>query len=249
MARSILSTVPLVVVALAGACVENNADSGLVVVRNIAPATSCVVDPDSVLVQPAGTIEDDSVNGYVFTPLVRNDLVSAEGEPITAKSIFITGARVTIDFYDKELFTAAEQTQFDTDGLTKFLVPSSGAIEPDGGVSTFHLEIVPSELIAKIATKLATVTGDPTPSTVLDVRVQFVGTRTGSDVSSNTFRYPVEVCHGCLTSSLGLCADLSTDVMARAGGACARDQDGVIDCCTDDLGRTVCPAVPPTPMQ
>lgn len=246
MARSIVSAaLPLLV--LAGACVDNNADSGLVILRNVAPELGCTVDPGSSSVRTSGVIEDDAVGGYVFTPVVRNDLVTFDGENITAKSIFVSGARVTIDFYDPDLFTAAEQTTFDTDGLTKFVVPSSGAIDPDGGLQTFHLEIVPAELIAKIAPKLAAVTTTPIPSTVLDVRVQFFGTRAGDDVSSNTFRYPVEVCHGCLTNVLGPC-DMLPDGEPRAGGVCGPDQDGVTDCCVAADGTTlVCPAVAPTP--
>ncbi|MBL8624657.1 MAG: hypothetical protein JNK64_25335 [Myxococcales bacterium] len=245
MARSIVSAaLPLLV--LAGACVDNNADSGLVILRNVAPELGCNVDPGSSSVRTSGIIEDDAVTGYVFTPVVRNDLVTVEGENITAKSIFVSGARVTIDFYDPDLFTAAEQTTFDTDGLTKFVVPSSGAIDPDGGLQTFHLEIVPTELIAKIAPKLAAMTTDATPSTVLDVRVQFFGTRAGDDVSSNTFRYPVTVCHGCLTNVLGAC-DMLPDGEPRAGGACSPDQDGVIDCCLAADSSLVCPAIAPTP--
>ncbi len=247
MARSIVSAaLPLLV--LAGACVDNNADSGLVILRNIAPELGCAVDPTSSTVRTSGILEDDAAFGYVFTPVVRNDLVTVEGENVTAKSIFVTGARVTIDFYDPTLFTEAEQATFDTDGLTKFIVPTSGAIDPDGGVQTFHLEIVPTELLAKIAPKLAAMTTDPTPETVLDVRVQFFGTRSGDDVSSNTFRYPVTVCHDCLTNVLGPCAALPTDVEIRDGGACGPDQDGVIDCClAADLTTRVCPAVPPVP--
>lgn len=248
MARSIVSAA-LPLLALVGACVDNNADSGLVILRNVAPELGCTVDPTSSAVRTSGIIEDDAVGGYVFTPVVRNDLVTFEGENITAKSIFIGGARVTIDFSDPELFTAAEQTTFDTDGLTKFVVPSSGAIDPNGGQQTFHLEVVPTDLLALIAPKLAAMTSttDPTPSTVLMVRVQFFGTRAGSEVSSNLFSYPVEVCHGCLTNVLGPCDTLSPDLEVQAGGECNAAQDGFTDCCLAPDASLVCPAVVPTP--
>ena len=246
MARSIVSAaLPLLV--LAGACVDNNADSGLVILRNVAPGLGCIADPGSAEVRTSGIIEDDAVGGYVFTPVVRNDIVAFEGENLTAKSIFIGGARVTIDYSDPDLFTAAEQATFDTDGLTKFVVPSSGAIDPNGGMQTFHLEIVPPELLALIAPKLAAMTTDPSPSTMLDVRVQFFGTRAGSDVSSNTFRYPVQVCHGCLTNALGPCDTLAPDVEVQTGGECNPAQDGVTDCCLAADSSLVCPAVAPTP--
>jgi hypothetical protein len=114
-------------------------------------------------------------------------------------------------------------------------------------MQTFHLEIVPDELLAAIAPKLAAVTNDPSPSTLLDIRVQFVGTRAGSEVSSNSFRYPVEVCHGCLTRSLGACTALAAGVEVNTGGVCVLQQDGILDCCTDAAGASVCPAVPATP--
>lgn len=245
MARSIVSAaLPLLV--LAGACVDNNADSGLVILRNIAPELGCTVDPTSSTTRNSGVIEVDSPVGYVFTPVVRNDLVAADGENITAKSIFVTGARVEIDFLDDALFTDAEQTQFDTDGLTRFMVPSSGAIDPNGGLQSYHLEIVPTALLAKIEPKLVATTADPTPSTMLTVRVQFFGTRTGSSLSSNWFAYPVEVCLGCLTSVLGPC-DTLPEGDYLTGGACGPQQDGVTECCLAADSSLVCPAVAPTP--
>ena len=145
MARSIVSAaLPLLV--LAGACVDNNADSGLVILRNVAPELGCNVDPGSSSVRTSGIIEDDAVTGYVFTPVVRNDLVTVEGENITAKSIFVSGARVTIDFYDPDLFTAAEQTTFDTDGLTKFVVPSSGSSPTRAAALTGPMPVTESRI-------------------------------------------------------------------------------------------------------
>ncbi|MBK9036610.1 MAG: hypothetical protein IPL61_36070 [Myxococcales bacterium] len=233
--------------ALAAACVSDNADSGLVIVRNIAPEPGCVVSTSSDVFKASGRIEADSPVGYIFTPLVRNDLVTGDGENQTAKSVFISGARVTIDFYDPDLFTAAEQTTMDTAGLTKFVSPSSGAIDPDGGTATFQLEIVPTELLTAIGAKLTPTAATPDPSALLDVRVQFFGTRSGSDVSSNVFRYPVGVCVDCLTRVLGPCEGLAADGEYGTGGNCGPVQDGDLDCCTDALGGLVCPAVPATP--
>ena len=239
----ILSWLPLV--ALAGACVENNADSGMVILKNIAPEDGCAVSPESTTFRGSGTIQADSRAGYLFTPLVRNDLATVEGENTTAKTIFVTGAKMTIAFYDPDLFTAAEQTQFQTDGLTRFLVPTSGTIDPDGGQSTFHLEIVPPELLTAIRAKLTAAA----PHTGLDVSVQMQGTRSGDSLASNTFRYPVTVCLDCAVQLVGDCASLPSSGTYRAGGACNPVQDGVVDCCTDSTGGLVCPAVPATPPQ
>lgn len=232
--------------ALAAACVDNNADSGLVLLRNVAPTDGCVVSTSGEVSQASGVIDVDSRVGYVLTPLLRNDLVTVDGETTTAKMVFVNGARVTIEFYDGDLFTAAELETMTTDGVTRFVAPTSGAVEPNGGLQTYQLEVVPTELFAAIAPKLTPTAADPTPSTVLDVHVQFFGERTSGDsVSSNTFRYPVEVCKGCLTNVLGACEGLPEGEY-RAGGLCNPAQDGVTDCCTDPSGGRVCPAVPAT---
>lgn len=234
--------------ALAAACVDNNADSGLVLLRNVAPTEGCIVSTSGDVSQASGVIEVESRAGYVMTPLLRNDLVTVEGESTTSKSIFIQGAKVTIEFYDEDLFTAAEIEAMTTDGLVRFVAPTSGAIEPNGGLQTYQLEVVPTELFALIAPKLVASATDPTPSTVLDVHVQFYGERTSGDsVSSNTFRYPVEVCKGCLTNIVGACEGLPTDGEYRTGGVCNPAQDGIADCCTDAAGARVCPAVAATP--
>ena len=227
------------------ACVENNADAGFVVLRNLVPATGCVVDPTSDAFKSSGIIQSDSTSGYVFTPLVRNDLVTVEGESPTRKSIFMEGARVTISFYDTMLFSAAELTAMETAGLTKFIAPTSGAVGPDGSTATFILEVVPAELLAAIDAKLPTAGTDPTPSALLDVHVQMFGSVGGSTISSNTFRYPVEVCRDCLVSVIGACAGLDPGADYPSGGACNPVQDGQLVCCTSSTGGMVCPATAP----
>jgi hypothetical protein len=223
------------------ACVENNADSGLVILRNIAPATGCTLDAESSEFLASGVIDTASTRGYFFTPVARNDLTTTAGENETQKTIFVEGAHVTIDFFDTDLFTKDEVATFATDGLTRFAVPSSGGIDPNGGLATFGFEIVPAELIALIAPKLPAGT-----STVLRVGVQIFGTRAGSSTESNLFRYPVEVCNGCVVHDVGVCESLPADFTASPGGACNPLQDVVLDCCTPMAGGDpVCPAVMP----
>jgi hypothetical protein len=241
-------TLTIVTFALAlAACVDDNADSGLTLLRNIAPAAGCVVSPDSTDFLPSGTIQADAQRGYFFTPVARNDLAVVQGESETNKLIFIAGAHVTIDFFDPDFFTKDEQATLDADGVTRFAVPSSGAIDPDGGTATFGFEIVPTELLAMIAAKLpAPSPGDPFPSTLLNVSVQLYGTRAGSSTESNVFHYPVEVCDGCIVHDAGPCAALPDGFTASPGGACNVLQDTQLDCCTDDAGNQVCPAAAPS---
>lgn len=240
MSRPLLAlTLPL---ALA-ACVADNADSALVILRNVDPTTGCVADPSSEVARTAGTIQTNATFGYVLTPVVRNDLVTVEGESPTRKSVFLEGARVTIAFYDAELFTAAELDTLETDGLTRFMAPTSGALEPNGSTQTFQLEVVPRELLAAIDAKLPT--DVVAPSTLIDVQIEMYGQLAGSEIRSNKFHYPVTVCRDCLISSVGLCSAIDPGTEYRTGGACNTLQDGIVDCCTDADGLLVCPATAP----
>lgn len=225
-----------------GGCVDNNADSGLTLLRNIAPSSGCVLAADSTDFRSSGRIQSDSGRGYLFTPIARNDLEIADGEPTSQKTVFVEGAHVTVGFYDADLFTSDEQAQFREDALTRFAVPTSGAIDPGGGTATFGFEIVPAELIELIDAKLT----DTQPSQLLDVTVELYGSRAGSSIESNTFRYPVEVCKGCVVENVGRCVDLPTDFAGGTGGACNALQDGVLACCTGPNNEDVCPAVPAT---
>ncbi len=237
---SVATLLPLVALA---ACVDNNADSGMVILRNVAPEEGCVVATDSDVFQSSGKIQVDAAFGYVFTPLVRNDMTTVEGQNPTNKTIFLESADVTIDFFDTELFTEAELTQLETDGLTRFRTPTSGSIEPNGGLVTIQSVIVPTELLDVIAPKLTAAVD----RTTLDVRVQVRGTQAGSSVTSNTFRYPVLVCADCLVAVVGACDAIDPDATYQQGGACNRYQDGLLDCCTAADGSLRCPAVA-TPM-
>lgn len=233
---SVATFLPLVALA---ACVDNSADAGMVILRNIAPEEGCVASTDSDVFQGSGKIQVDSAYGYVFTPLVRNDMTTLEGQSPTIRTIFLESTDVTVDFYDPELFTEAELTELETDGLTRFRTPIGGSIEPNGGLVTLNTVIVPAELLLAIAPKLT-----PTRDRItLDVRVQVRGTQAGDAVTSNSFRYPVVVCRDCLRGVVGACDEIDPDAPYLQGGACGPLQDGLLDCCTTAEGTLRCPAV------
>ncbi|MBP8806424.1 MAG: hypothetical protein KBG48_21690 [Kofleriaceae bacterium] len=233
---SVATLLPLVALA---ACVDNDADAGMVILRNVAPEAGCVASTESNVFQSSGKIQVDAPVGYVFTPLVRNDMTTVEGQNLTQRTIFIESIDATIGFLDPEVFTEAELTQLEADGLTRFRTPASGSIDPNGGLVTLQAVIVPPELLAAIAPKL-------TPQRdriTLDVRVQARGTNAGTSVTSNSFRYPVLVCRDCLAGVVGACDTIDPDGTYQQGGACNPLQDGLVDCCTTAEGTLRCPAV------
>lgn len=226
----------------AAACVGSEESAPLRILGNAAPGDGCSVDSASTIFLDDGVIEAGSAFGYIFTPTVRNDLQTVGDELIGPKTIYVTHARVSLRFYDP----AFEDITSDN-SLLVFQVPTSGSIEPNGGLSAFSFEVTPPELLALIGQRLGGPTVEnPRPRTTLDARVQLYGSRGGGggEEISNVYRYPIEVCNGCLSADLGACVDLPADFEARTGGVCNTDQDGIVDCCDN---FTVCPAVAPEP--
>lgn len=220
-----------------GACVDGSDSAALRIIGNVAPADGCVVDSASTTFRDDGRIEAGSLVGYIFTPSARNDLQTVGDELTGPKTIYVDHARVRLNFYDPDF-----QGSFD-DSLVNFSVATSGSIEPNGGTAAFSFEIVPPELLAMIRPRLGDmVAGQPPPRTVIDAIVQLVGSRGGGggDEVSNEYRYPIEVCVGCIAVDLGACTSLTEGFEAQTGGFCNAEQDGVLECCD---GLRTCPAV------
>lgn len=222
------------------ACVDGSQSAGLRIIGNVAPAEGCAVDSTSMTFFDNGVIEAGSFNGYVFTPSARNDLQTVGDELLGPKTIYVTHASIQLRFYDPDF------ENITSDGsLLTFRAPTAGAIEPNGGTAAFSFEIVPPELLALIGERLGGPTlENPRPRTTIDAQVQLFGSRGGGggEEESNVYRYPVDVCNGCLSSDLGACADLPAGFEPSLGGACNAVQDGVVECCDNFM---VCPARPP----
>ncbi len=212
-----------------GACVDSNADSGLTILRAAAADDGCTFSTESDIFLSSGFVQANSRAGYLLAPVVRNDIALREGEvALTPKTVFLTSSTVTIKFYDEDLFSAAEQQTMTTDGHIRFLAPISGSIPPNFGEAVFPLRAVSGDLLAMVNERLIE---RQLGSTVLDVQIQVNGTRGGSALESNVFRYPVEVCLECVIEILGNCDAIPMGTSIDTGGACNSLQDGQLDCC------------------
>jgi hypothetical protein len=210
-------------VGLAG-CVSNDADANVVILRNQAMTESCSAGADpSAAFYSSGTIDLNSPSGYLFSPIVQNFAMDVEGTSL--RIAFVQGARVDIRFAD----SARDEALAGQDGLTRFQVPLSGSIEA-GGTIGLIFEIVPAELFAQLV-----------DNDLLLVDVRIFGQMGGDGFESAVFRYPVEVCDGCLVEDLGSCSLLDTGFVG-AGHPCGVFQDQVTQCCDGTTGP-VCPAV------
>ncbi len=216
-------------------CVDS-ADS-LIILRNQQPGNECVIpDGKNALFISRGIIDVtnlDQTNGYLFTPIV---LSRTEGNQSTDRLIVIRGANVDLGFIDG-LFSGSELSQLKTDGNSRFIQEFSGTIEA-GGTSTFAFNIIPRATLQAISNKL----GNGESTRVL-AEIEVVGELDGDSVSSSVFRYPVDVCKGCLVNTIGACSDVPSSFNIEEGGACQVMQDGVVDCCTEEDGGLRCPAV------
>ena len=243
--RTLLASSLTAALALA-ACVDDNADSGLTILHIVKPEDGCVFGVATGSYLPAGVIQVDSPQGYVMAPEVRNDLALADGEAATPKTVFLTGAKVDLSFYDETLFTAAEQAEMQTSGETRYQIPLSGSVDPNHGLNVLPFEVLSLSFIRAVGARLPAPTeADPLPKTVVNVQFRMTGVRGGSSLESNVFNYPITICSNCVRHFVGACADLNQTFVAAPGGACGPLQDGALDCC-DDNGTLVCPAERPT---
>jgi hypothetical protein len=205
------------------------------VLRNQQPSEGCdiSVDPSGPF-QPRGLIDVSSTQGYRFTPLVQNVAIANDN---SMKRIFVEGANVDIEFVGSN---APDPAAFQENYIS-FRSPFSGSIEAEGFAS-FDFDIMSRELVAGLVGSVT-----PTSSIQLIASVTIVGELDGDGIESNTFKYPIEVCDGCMQNLIGACLGLDPTTEIAGGGACNPLQDGVIDCCTGDGGELVCPAVPIIP--
>ena len=118
--------------------------------------------------------------------------------------------------------------------LTSYSRLVGASVEP-GGTAIISVELLPAQLIASCS-----VSGTDTIDVVAEV--QFFGQMDGGDIESTTFRYPVQVCDGCLIEDLGMCADLTGSESVSTGSSCNPFQDLPITCCTNSSGQQICPA-------
>lgn len=217
------------------ACTADGAES-MLIIRNQLPDEGCAVSTGtSGPYQPRGRIDVSSVNGYRFTPLVSS--TAEENPPASLRRIFVEGANVDISFQGSNIPTPGAGLE----NSINFRAPFSGSIEAEGE-TTFDFEIVTRELLADLV-------DDVTPDNPVQIMasVTIVGELDGDTIESNTFKYPVEVCDGCMRNVLGPCLGLPEETEISQGGVCNTDQDGALDCCTAEDGSLTCPAIPIIP--
>jgi hypothetical protein len=213
-------------VCAAPACTSEGG-AGFFIVQNNVPAEDCVIPSDTASAfLSKGTVEVDYAAGYFFTPVVQSLFTPSMNADVD-HVIFVRGADISLSFPRGELSSVGTFRQM-----------FSGSVFPDGTTS-FGFDIVPREVLNDIGAAIPAEGG----AIAVSAEIQMFGVADGEEVEAEPYFYNVDVCRGCIAFDLGVTCDAIPDgTVIRQGGTCDVFQDAVVDCCTDALGRYICPA-------
>jgi hypothetical protein len=221
------------------------------IVQNQVPGEGCTIPGGRSTVYRSdgrldvGLVGDQSVSAYDIYPLMQNDLpaVSDQGAP-QPNRLTMKGFHVEIDLAAdspapaRQVFDAVAADP-NLRGLLAYDEATSGTLEPGGnlasGVSAF-----PGELARRLRDSGVF---NSFPRVRATIRVRALAHGQGGDMQSTEFRYPLEICEGCMVAVRGSCP---LEKLENPGNFCRLSQDDLVDCCTDS-GRLRCPATVKAP--
>lgn len=191
-------------------------------------------------------VRSDAQEGYVLFPVMQNNYPSPQGQSSgDPNRIALTNYQVDVTVPDDapadEITNLVNNLRFASDvpdPLVHYSAPTSGSVTSGGGNTAGAINVIPAELARRIR---ATGVLATKPYVWIYVQVRSVGRfdGTGSSVESDSFRYPIRVCDGCMTQNVGMCPVPSDAV--SLGNPCNIAQDGFVTCCSSGTGL-VCPA-------
>jgi hypothetical protein len=208
--------------ALASGCVED--DRGFVIVQNQIPEPGCIAPGGtSSLYRSSGTLDVSAVAkgylyGYVMFPLVENNLTATAATDNQPERNSLQMRRFDVSLDMGELPVAQDD----------FSVGASGLIKP-GATRSFGVEVLPAALVSKMA-------GGSFPpgwAPVVMVTIRAVADRSGGEVESGEFIYPVTICSECLVDWQDPCPDPEDTSVTVYKNECGRPQDDRLTCCPD----------------
>ncbi|HTB59330.1 MAG TPA: hypothetical protein VLC06_15760 [Polyangia bacterium] len=204
--------------------------------------SDCVVPVSPNVYQGVGHLDLSIVqaglgSAYFFFPLIENNLPGASGS-LDPNEIQLSGFQVDIKWIDAPP-PLSIQTVFNSNAASPYLhyqIPWSGGISSGGGRLSASVAAFPVAL----AQQLVAAGGIGTdPSLTVELQIQVLGTtNSGTSMQSDPFKFPVEVCSGCLVASVAPCPFTTTP--GQTGNACNPAQDEPVDCCTEN-GALLCP--------
>jgi hypothetical protein len=206
-------------------CVENY--GAFYISRALVPAAGCVAPAPSSGTSGAtefvgkGLLDVSLKRGYVVFLQVENHMTSTSGsDQVETNLVQMREFRVQIDLgqvpgaYPEHLLDFVERT--------------SGVLEP-GGLLVSGFQVLKDEL----AGLLSGVIGANKVDIVADL--QAVGMRSGSDIETPRFPFPIQLCNGCLVDMRQTCPTNPDDATILRN-ACGLPQDAPVTCCPQGKG-------------
>ena len=228
-----------------GGCAADNGDEGIFITKNVVPEDGCsFAASESAPFLAHGTFSVFSPSNYRLHPQMKSK-VTATAAQENARTVIVEGARVTLEFPDESVLSASQQDTLRNNGVMRFSSLFSAPLPPNGGIADGELDLIPTALLDElIAAKGNGILAADAPSfrAELVASVVVYGDMSGSEVTSQEFKYPVTICNDCVVNELGACPlPMGTEV-ANTGNSCNPYQDGKVDCCR--MGAdVVCPAI------
>jgi hypothetical protein len=227
--------VAMVAIGLVG-CVEDRIS--LTILRNAVPNSDCTVDSGGDfrsmgrldLSETAFSDTFAQAPQYIMYPVVQNNLIPTadQGTGAELNVVEVKEARIDLDLGD----IAGLEPMKHKFPVFITLMPGESAALP--------VVAIPPH----IATLLASaVQGNPDYQPIIRVKLKFLFQIGIREKESHQIEFPVVLCDGCLLNVGGYCDSGLFTTIAHAGNACNMVQDAQVDCCLDNGGGVICPAV------
>jgi hypothetical protein len=227
MQRRNVAPLGVALVALVGGCVADSGDGGIIVLRNVVADDTCSTQGNlAEITRSHGNLDLLLGSGYKFIAQMKSRITALTGQE-DQRTIITSGANVDVAFPGSTLFSDAELADLKSSAITHFKSPFSQVIFPNGGISDGFFDLIPGELVRRVAAK-----ADLSKSFRIEAVATFtiVGDMSGQTVTSQPFSYPVTLGNELTVNVLGTCP-LANGTMVRTGYACNAAQDGEVDCC------------------
>jgi hypothetical protein len=179
-------------------------------------------------------VRSNADSAYLFFPLIENNLPAGTNGAQDPNQIQLSG--FNIDIAPLAGTSPATNTVLAGSGMAHFRTPWSGGLKSGGGQLSAIVDAFPVALAQQLFTEGGV--GNDLSAT-LNLTIQAIGTTTfGTEMQSDPFNFPLEICVGCLIANVQACPFASAP--ANPGNACNPAQDEFVDCCTQD-GALLCP--------
>jgi len=232
--------------ALAAGC-SGTPPGAFVIIQNQVPNSDCSIPAGLGNVYRGEGVLDvrlisQQKSGYELFPVMQNNFPApGGGQTVDANRIALSGFNVDIEVDEgatgeiADLINADRAADPSSADYQKvhYGTFTSGSVASGGGFTSSAVEAFPVDLASDVLSKHVL---SQTQTSWVFASVRSLGKTLSGDVTSDSFRYPIQLCDGCLMDNLGPCP-----VAASAGNQCYMGQDSSTGCCTQN-GQFFCPA-------